>query len=68
MDQINGIPVLGLGTWGMGGKMERDPQNDDARDIDAMKEAIRQGITHIDTAEIYAAGHSEKLIWLMAMC
>lgn len=62
MDKINGIPVLGLGTWGMGGRMERDLQNDDARDIEAIKYAIVSGLTHIDTAELYAAGHSEKLI------
>lgn len=61
---INGfeMPVFGLGTWEMGGKMERDIENDDKADIQAIKNAIDAGITHIDTAEVYANGHSEKLV------
>lgn len=56
------MPVFGLGTWQMGGRTERDHGNDDAADIAAIKEAIERGITHIDTAEIYAEGHSEQLV------
>jgi len=56
------MPVFGLGTWQMGGREERNPDNDDERDILAIRAAIERGITHIDTAEIYAAGHSEELV------
>jgi len=56
------MPVLGLGTWMMGGAMERDQSNDDAADIQAIRNAIEAGITHIDTAEKYAAGYSETLL------
>lgn len=56
------MPVYGLGTWGMGGRMEFDPNNDDQADIDAIKYAIDSGITHIDTAENYASGHAEKIV------
>lgn len=56
------LPVYGLGTWQMGGRDERDLANDDRADIEAIKQAIARGITHIDTAEIYANGHSEELI------
>lgn len=56
------MPVFGLGTWEMGGRMEHDPKNDDNADIQAIKNAIDAGITHIDTAEIYADGYSEKLV------
>ncbi|MFA9289277.1 MAG: aldo/keto reductase [Weeksellaceae bacterium] len=56
------MPVYGIGTWEMGGKMERDPRNDDQADITAIKSAIEMGVTHIDTAEAYAAGHSETLV------
>lgn len=56
------MPTLGLGTWQMGGRYERDFANDDARDAAAIKHAIEMGITHIDTAEIYAAGHCEELV------
>lgn len=37
-------------------------RNDDARDIEAIHQAIEAGITHIDTAEQYAAGHAEELV------
>lgn len=56
------MPVFGLGTWQMGGRGERDMQNDDAADVAAIRAAVAAGITHIDTAESYAAGHSEELV------
>lgn len=56
------IPVYGLGTWQMGGRSERDLLNDDQADIEAINNAIKSGIIHIDTAESYANGHSEELI------
>lgn len=56
------IPVYGLGTWQMGGREIRDPNNDDKADIQAIKDAIDLGITHIDTAESYADGYAEILV------
>jgi len=56
------LPVFGLGTWQMGGRDERDLANDDQADIKAIIEAINLGITHIDTAEIYADGYAEELV------
>lgn len=56
------IPTLGLGTWLMGGKGERDLTHDDSADIKAIKSAIDAGVTLIDTAEMYAAGHTEELV------
>ncbi len=56
------LPVFGLGTWLMGGRVTHDPDNNDKRDITAIQSAIASGITHIDTAESYAAGYAEKLI------
>lgn len=55
------LPVYGLGTWLMGGNTERDTAND-ARDIAGIQAAIKHGVTHIDTAEKYAAGGAEELI------
>lgn len=55
------IPVLGLGTWGMGGLLEKDTSNDE-NFIETINNAINLGITHIDTAELYGAGHAEELI------
>ena len=57
------IPVYGLGTWHIGGSWEQAPQTQDAPDIWAVRDAIdTRGITHIDTAEIYGNGNTERLI------
>lgn len=56
------MPVFGLGTWQMGGREERNLENNDEADIKAIKRAIEAGIRHIDTAEMYAAGHAEELV------
>jgi len=55
------LPVYGLGTWQMGGRWEADTSND-STEIQAIKNAIDHGITHIDTAESYGNGHAEELI------
>lgn len=55
------IPVLGLGTWRMGGGFQAD-YSKDKWFIEAIKYAISRGVTHIDTAELYGAGHAEELI------
>jgi len=51
------IPVYGLGTWTMGETFSQKQA-----EITAIKEAIEQGITHIDTAEVYANGGAERII------
>ena len=55
------IPKIGLGTWGIGGKMEAD-FSQDKESIEAIKNAIKIGYVHIDTAESYGNGHCEELI------
>ena len=55
------LPELGLGTWQMGGRREVDTTND-AADIAGIKAAIEAGVRHIDTAEMYGAGHAEELV------
>jgi len=55
------IPVIGLGTWGMGGGRTPDSSNDE-EDIAAMRAGIDLGMTHIDTAEMYGSGHAEELV------
>lgn len=56
------MPILGFGTWGVGGFLTKDPSNDDQADRKAIQKAIEAGITHIDTAEMYAQGHAEEII------
>lgn len=53
--------MLGAGTWGIGGKHSADYSNDGCG-IAAIRAAIDFGMTHIDTAENYGAGHSEELV------
>ena len=55
------IPILGLGTWGMGGRETPDKARD-SDTITAIRMAVELGLTHIDTAEYYGAGHAEELV------
>jgi len=56
------IPVFGIGAYRMGGSTTHDISNDDQRDISTIKKAIDMGVTHIDTAEMYGGGHSERIV------
>lgn len=55
------IAGIGLGTWKIGGDLSPDYSHDKEA-IKAIRYAIELGMTHIDTAEIYGAGHSEELV------
>ena len=55
------IPILGLGTWGMGGRENPDKARD-AETVTAIRMAVELGLTHLDTAEYYGAGHAEELV------
>lgn len=58
----NSYSKICLGTWRMGGDITPNPNNDDKRDVEAIKYAISRGITHIDTSESYAGGKAETLV------
>ncbi len=55
------IPVVGQGTWGIGGEMSPDSSRDDAG-ILALRLGLDLEMKFIDTAEMYAAGHSEEVV------
>ena len=55
------VPVIGMGTWEIGGGISRDTAGDN-EGIQAIRKAIGLGMTLIDTAEMYAAGHAEELV------
>jgi diketogulonate reductase-like aldo/keto reductase len=55
------VPVLGVGTWKMGGGMTADTSHDKEAVL-AIRTAVRLGMTHIDTAELYGNGHAEELV------
>jgi len=55
------IPVLGLGTWGIGGFSSKRLGGED-QDATALRLGLELGMRFIDTAEIYAHGHSEEVV------
>ncbi len=56
------LPVLGLGTLGIGGRGRAAADNDDQLDIQVIRNALRSGISYISTAEFFAQGRTEELI------
>lgn len=55
------IPVIGLGTWNVGGGSSPDYSQDE-KALRGLRAALEMGYTHIDTAEMYADGHTEELV------
>lgn len=55
------LPKIGFGAWSIGGESTADPSLDSAS-MTALRAALETGYSHFDTAEYYAAGHSEELI------
>jgi diketogulonate reductase-like aldo/keto reductase len=55
------LPRVGLGTWAIGGRMEADRSRDGFW-VELIAQALEVGYRHIDTAEMYAAGHTEELV------
>ncbi len=55
------IPVLGLGTWTIGGGMSPNHAKD-KHYLEIIRYAVGLGYNHIDTAEMYGGGHTEELV------
>jgi diketogulonate reductase-like aldo/keto reductase len=55
------VPKIGFGTWSIGGRSSPD-RSADAKSLAALRSALTLGYRHFDTAEMYAAGHSEELL------
>ena len=53
------VSEVGFGAWAIGGSWG-EVKEDDA--LQALREAISQGVTFLDTADVYGDGRSEKLI------
>ena len=62
------MPAVSVGTWGHGGprRIRRHPVGwsgqDDAAATAALLRAWELGLDHWDTADVYGAGHAERLI------
>jgi len=54
------VSTMGFGAWAIGG-MHWGP-TDDQVSLNALNKAVDQGVTLIDTADVYGHGHSEELI------
>lgn len=62
------VPRLGFGCWAIGGPywMDLNPRGwgevDDAQSVSAIEKALELGIRVFDTADVYGAGHSERVL------
>lgn len=56
------IPVLGLGTWRIGGGWYSADYSKDREAVEALKLGLKLGMRFIDTAEGYGKGHAEELV------
>ncbi|HLT60256.1 MAG TPA: aldo/keto reductase [Microlunatus sp.] len=62
------VSAIGFGAWAIGGPASRDGnpigwgEVDDDESVAAVHAALDAGITFIDTANVYGAGHSERVI------
>jgi len=62
------ISALGMGCWAIGGPFwaGETPQGwgvvDDAESIRAIHAALERGVNFFDTANVYGAGHSERVL------
>ena len=54
------VSTIGFGAWAIGGV--NWGKTDDEVSLRALHEAIENGVTLIDTADVYGYGHSEELI------
>lgn len=62
------ISALGLGTWPLGGDMAKGDQKlgyagvDERETVEALERGLEAGVTLIDTADAYGAGHAERAV------
>lgn len=52
---------IGIGTWGVGGFAEKNPSNDDNKQITAMVHMLTRGMNYIELNVWTAQGHSVEL-------
>ena len=55
------IPMVGLGTWGIGGFSSSNSEKDEIG-IKALRLGLELEMRFIDTAEMYGGGHSEEVV------
>lgn len=55
------LPLMGIGTWGLGGKYEAD-QSTEKFSIEVLNSGLKLGLRMIDTAELYGRGLGEIIV------
>lgn len=55
------LSKIGIGTWGVGGFAEKNPSNDDQKQIAAMVHMLKNGMNYIELNIWTSQGHSVKL-------
>jgi aryl-alcohol dehydrogenase-like predicted oxidoreductase len=64
------VSPLGFGSWAIGGPFTRQGSGeplgwgevDDEESVRAVRRAVDLGVTFFDTADVYGAGHSERVL------
>lgn len=56
------LSKIGIGTWGIGGFAERNPQNDDQKQIEATVHALEKGVNIVELNMWNSEGHGCRLI------
>jgi len=55
------LSKIGIGTWGVGGFAEKNPNNDDQKQIAAMVHMLKNGMNYIELNIWTSQGHSVEL-------
>lgn len=53
---------FGIGTFGIGGFMEKNPSSDDRLQIDAIRYSLERGLNYLDISFLYAEGYTNELV------
>jgi diketogulonate reductase-like aldo/keto reductase len=61
MDNMNDLSKIGIGTWGIGGFAEKNPDNDDEKQVNGMIHALNRGLNFAELNYWYSQGKSIEL-------
>lgn len=56
------LSKIGIGVWGIGGFADRNPDNDDERQIEAIADALKKGFNFLEINFWNAQGYSNEII------
>lgn len=56
------LSKIGIGTWGIGGFAQRNPDNDDEKQTNALTYMLTRGLNYVELNEWTGDGHSVELV------